>query len=406
MELAPLPLQTRPKDNPLAKPRTSDAHFGFLSAPLLTQSLQYLENKPLAETVVKDITGFNIPKIALTRTWKERWDVTTLELSNTGITLGSSIAMPWLLRKPVEMLSQVPAQELWKKGTEELSSAAKTARVGHAFGFLIPFASLFWAAPFFRNWLTVVRTKTANFEAIIGLDKNNASKSGRTPEQEKAFQLKQMWKVLGTGFGLGAAALVGFGLAAKGMGTKPLGKTMEQLYEKFTLKGDWLNQLQGGAATLIFWSLPAYLGWLHAARSKNEFKEQALKAANSIFWFSVFNFESVNKALYLKSYQKILPELTKVPTYDQILNYAEPLKGKLVKLKNAQNLGNLVFSIGMLAAAPQLLNIYLTKRRFAREHGGLTQAQVGARPAQPTLQLKQNSPFARLQLATAQPALA
>ncbi|MCA9789230.1 MAG: hypothetical protein KC462_05630, partial [Cyanobacteria bacterium HKST-UBA05] len=65
---------------------------------MLTRGIAWFESNPLAELVFKDITCFNLPKMATTRTHKEMLDVATLELSNTSVTLGSSLVLPPILQ--------------------------------------------------------------------------------------------------------------------------------------------------------------------------------------------------------------------------------------------------------------------------------------------------------------------
>lgn len=163
--------------------------------------VETLEGNPLAEILFKDVFGFNLPKLAVTRTWKERLDVATLEFSNTAITLLSSLALPrmftWVTHKltkiPIELLNKEIPLKVLQSGIKEFEKVPLKklmwARAGRSFAFLFPFAAAFWANPFFRNWATAKREKTANFQAIIGLENQDAGKEKRSHIEEARHQM-------------------------------------------------------------------------------------------------------------------------------------------------------------------------------------------------------------------------
>ncbi|MCE3236843.1 MAG: hypothetical protein K0Q50_3035 [Vampirovibrio sp.] len=278
----------------------------FGSSPV-TGFLHALEKQPLAELVFKDIAAFNAPKIIFSRTWKERWDTATLELSNTSITLLASLALPPLLRRVVSPLSQVAEDALKKQipyaNLTSTHTATKLARLGTSFGFFFPFAAAFWAAPFFRNWLTLKRTNNANFESIIGFDGVKRNGPQRSLQEEINYQKYSAWKIFGAGVGLGVASFAGLGLAARSVGknagkqlAKGFGSQLDQflqrhpkgwnwVFNSFDLKGKAANQIEGMPAQLLFWGMPAYLGWVHGARSEHERRERLVQSANALFWF-------------------------------------------------------------------------------------------------------------------------
>ncbi|MCA9797937.1 MAG: hypothetical protein KC474_00175 [Cyanobacteria bacterium HKST-UBA04] len=343
---------------------------------MLTRGIAWFESNPLAELVFKDITCFNLPKMATTRTHKEMLDVATLELSNTSVTLGSSLVLPPILQWVSSQISGVPRHLL--KGTlkpEQLTPAVKLARLGTAFGFLVPFAAAFWGAAFFRNWMTLRREKTANFDQIIGLSKGAEAAASvshspaphRSLEEEKAFQKGMAQKIMGLGTAVGAAALLGFGMMARGRlngaARKPLSQLLERTYKTFHLGGDSGNQVRGFWPILIFWLTPAYGGWMHASRGENEFREQFIKAANSVLWFSVFNRFLVDPAFKNQFNTMAKSGSQDIPAYDKVISkYSGALRKRLIGVKNAKFLTGMAISIGMLAITPQLLNIWLTRR--------------------------------------------
>ncbi len=274
-----------------------------------TGMMSSLEQKPLAELVMKDVMAFNAPKIAMARTWSERLDTAMLELTNTSITLLASLTVPLALRYPVSKLSGVAHRDLVKEipysQLAQTSSKIRMARMATSFGFFFPFAGAFWAAPFLRNWLTAKKNHSSDFESMIGLGPlhpNKQQPDKRSWQEELAYQKHTGFTVLGLSTALGVSAATGLSWLARSMNpTKPdsagnrLAHTLETKYKnlwstnfnKFDLKGASGNQIAGGRATLLFWGLPAYLGWVHGARSNNERRERLLQSANALFWFFV-----------------------------------------------------------------------------------------------------------------------
>jgi hypothetical protein len=440
----------QPKFGNLLQTAAQDATKGFFG---------YLEKNGLAGLIVLDILGFNLPKISLCRTWKERLDCATLEASNTSVTLGASLTLPFLTRplasaiagvdgkylgdavpfaKTWATLAQGAAEKLGNAGPlaeglkglaqnivgkaehevpEALAGKVAIARMAKDFGFYFPFAAAFWAAPFLRNWLTIHREGTANFEALIGLDQGNAFEHQRSPEEEKRFQLGKAKRTLAWGLGLSAASIVGLGLLARGA-TGPLKGAAKAFTEHYALRGPNGNQIDSRWSMFFFWSLPAYAGWIEAARSKNERIEQSVKAANSLFWFTfskdlvkpffkrtflqenlLSHFQKkgievpeglLNRPEFkLKSVTNMLgkAEMPDVPSYAFLeKTFAEhpQIRQELMGLKNNAELGQLAFAVLMLASMPQLLNIAWTRHRVQREQeAGLS--PVAATLAQPTL---------------------
>ncbi len=394
--------------NLTVKKNPKDPQFGVGLTPILTS----LENNPLADTLLKDVMGFNAPKIAITRTWGERWDVATSEMLNTTITLSSSLLLAPFIRHPVKKLTGIPMKDLASdlsalspEALSRLSPKVKLARLASSFGFLLPFASAFWASVFFRNWLTLKRSHTADFESLIGLRKqpeNQKNPNKRSLQEEINYQLKMAKRVLGTGIGLGLASMVGFGMAARQFGGQSLPRSLEWLFDKFHLTGKGAIQTKW-LSTLIFWLLPAYAGWIHAARSKNERCEQTLKAANGVMWFSLFNplvvrpisrmlfaNNPVSKAfrytdeqlhqlskdpsLFVAMENKLMSAFGKdkrvfIPTFNQIESSGldETVKSQMRQWKTNQYGIGLAMTIFFMGSAPQLLNWMLTRRRFERE---------------------------------------
>lgn len=273
--------------------------------------------------------AFNVPKISLTRTWAECADTATLELSNSAITLFSSLGAPPLVRRPASWLSGIPLKELETTVSRQATTPVKLARLGASFGFLFPFGAAFWAIPFARNWLTLQRTQSANFESMIGFgnprNQSNGKQAKRSFEEQQNYQKQMAWRVFLTGLSLGMGSLSAFSLAARSTATAARGelhafggrigaklqhvlearfrKPWQTFFNNYDLKGTNANQVGSKAAQLIFWGAPAYLGWIHGARGDNERRERTLQAINGVFWF--FFGSNVTGFLFDRYYSKL-----------------------------------------------------------------------------------------------------
>src|SRR5262249_6258012 len=149
---------------------------------------------------------------------------------------------------------------------------------------------------------------------------------------------------------------------------------MKQLFKYFDMRGDRANQIKG-IASFLLWSSPSYIGWMHAARGKNEFLEWGLKFANTTTWFFCFMPWVINP-LFKGAFNNAVKKATKTtqspfntsPSYREIIKrFNGPLRDKLVKIKNIQYGTGLIISTVMLGLVPQLINIWLTKQRYAKK---------------------------------------
>ena len=144
--ITPTTLSSFPSNRPVVQ--KPGPRFGAMLVP---QIFRLLEQNPIVDTLAKDILGFNIPKLALSRTKQEFWDIAPLEFGNTTITVVSTLFLPALLRYPVKAMSNLKSMRpLLGDVTEKLTSQAKLARLGVSFGFMFMFAGAFWAMPFYN----------------------------------------------------------------------------------------------------------------------------------------------------------------------------------------------------------------------------------------------------------------
>lgn len=419
----------------------------------LVQSLAWMEANPLiGEVLIKDVLGFNAPQMAIAaaRSKGDFWDTTRAQLANTAMSLGGSFTLPFATRWLASSVSGVSSSTIKKLGAGTLEQSKKTyqaklAHVAGSFGFLFPFAFIFVATPYFRNWLTLKQSGTANFEEIIGMGsgvgsipsphskvkskKDNAKNKQRTPEEEQQYQLQMMNKILAWGASLGLALTAGLGLVARnlpkasnqiGNGAK---KVINGLYNNFNLNGKQANQLNTDLSIFIFWLMPAYVGYIMAARGKHERREQIIKTVNSVLWFTVFNRFFTNP-YYGKKFKKLQDRLGQVveqapkskvsfiegktglakligkakyrlampnwvPSFKEIkaIRQTRPLDYKVFsRLKVHNELMRLGISIVMLASSPQILNVLLTRYKVNQEredfalNNGLRRLNKGLMP--------------------------
>lgn len=395
----------------IPKPVKPTPRFGLSLAPL-TSAFSNLEKNDIKETLVKDVLGFNAPRVLTARSPKEGWDTFRSEILNTGVTAAGTYALaPFtnmilskyalgLTEKEAKALqSQTHFDQLLKSASKPLVEKLKLARMGTALGFMLPFAALFYANPFFRNWWTLKKEKTSNFDALIGLDNsNNKDKPTENLKQQLGKQIGTVWKVLGVGVALAAASvgLVGF-LIKNPAKLKGFRNFLVDRFDNWSLSGEGLNQVRGGAATLVFWSAPAYVGWVHAARTKSERREWWLKFANSTAWFFGAPWLTgklvapINKVL--KDHKINIPvedaktEFSTAPKYEVLAGLKKKIPSKayeaLVAAKTNNYVAGLLFSIVMLGLTPQLLNRYITKRQYENRKKELEAQHLTTHPAPP-----------------------
>jgi len=345
----------------------------FGNAALASTLFRALEANPIADLLFIDILGLNVPRITLGRTWKERLDTAVSEMTNTSATIFGTLAIApaahWLAQK----ISGVPLQTLNREVSAvagKLTPQVQLARLASALAFMMPFAAMPGANPSLRNWITLKKHKVSSFDNLIGLDKNQNAK--RSYEAELHRQMNRFIGINVAGVGLALAAAVGIGLWARHTSLKQLSPVMKWITQTFDLQGSKANQI-GGLPAFLFWSAPAYVGWLYASRGRNESCEWMLKFANSTIWF--FCFGKLVRRLFTNSFNQVLQKagtvakpFTNSPSYTDIAqHFTGSLRSKLDHLKTIQYGTGLLISTFMMGVTPQLLNIYFTNRRHNKE---------------------------------------
>lgn len=341
----------------------------------LISALSFLETKPVGDTAIRDTLGNTVPKTLLTRTKEERIDVATSQVGNTLAFVGGGLSVDAILRKSFEKFQT--------KGATEV--AQHWATLSRSIGIYSAMMSSMWAMPFIRNYITTKRTGMVNYADVI--KSGGAPKGPQSPEQKAAVDasLKDSKKKALTILGSGAAGIIlpiAFGRWAASQGLAKEGiKGLFNYQLKFPgLKGRFEDKLLlaggkfeklGGWPSMLFWGIPAYIGWYHASRDPYEKKEVFVRCANFIACFSLP--PMLAKQAFEAKLNKALPQLMGNVNFSAI---KDALTSNLIKKSEAeaaqklligQNVIGMGSSIILLGVTPQLLNMYLTKRRMAKE---------------------------------------
>lgn len=342
----------------------------------LTGLLGRMESAPVLEMMAKEVVGINAPKIAITRSNDERVDVAVSELGNTAGTFAGGLAAN-------RAVNRILKKGLSQSGTQ----AAKIATAGSSLAFFSVLFSFMWAMPFLRNYITTRRTGSTQFTQVIG---GGQDKQAQDPELVKAALKDYRNKTVAI-FGLGAAGAVLSVLAARAglagkAGMQNLAKLPAWLVmDKGLFKNiNWQQQL-------LFWGVPAYGGWIHASRDNFERKEQLLKFGafvgaffgpgallNKIYGprFAALGVEKPSLANIVNKLGNVGENagLSEILSATKAAPQGSPLQ-KAVRHWRNKNLWGIGSSIVLLGVLPQVLNIYLTKRRMS----------AGKAPAQQTV---------------------
>lgn len=338
------------------------------------QALGALESFPVLDTVTKEVVGINIPKIVVTRSDTERMDVAVSEIGNTVAFGVGGVAAEQLFKKAFETAQQASSK----------SVPYQWAVIGRSLGIYSVIFSLMWAMPFIRNYITAKRTGSVRFTDVIA--SGHRHQPGDAHDRKAALQHAldyyrgKALTILGLGLG-GAAASVGLTRLAASS-TREIGKDcLKRIFNSWAgknllLKGGQFSKF-GGWPALLFWGVPAYGGWLHASRDPYEKKEQVLKFANFVACF--FGPPVLMNRWYQNKFQQAFPNVKlKELSYSAInktFSGNEAARNKALSLWAKKGILGLGSSILLLGTMPQLMNIFLTKRRIQRDFKA-SQAQV------------------------------
>lgn len=243
-------------------------------------------------TLGKEMFGINAPKMIRVRGWDEFLDSTTSELGNTAGYFGAGFGLDKLIGGLFKKLADKDAFILGKSIVLNL----------------VP-ASILYAMPFFRNYITAKHTGSTRFLDIIGAKTLAPPQSKEEFDQKERYYLRTGASIVGGATLLSLAGLTrGVVRARKGLAFASKGLTQKaaQWFGKhFTFQNGDFRRMST-ATGLWFWGLPAYAGWMHAARDKSERVEVLIKTIN---FFAMFYFLDVGIQKLLgtsKTYNKEL----------------------------------------------------------------------------------------------------
>jgi hypothetical protein len=321
----------------------------------LCNSLGKVESAPILDTMLKEVVGINAPRVLLTRSKNERKDAFYSEAGNTIGFFGAGAALDQLL---IRVLNP---KTLKKQG----ALASRWGIIGRSAALFSTSFAILWAMPFVRNYLTARQTGSTQFTQVIGAHPTQPSTQALQASQME-YKRKAL-SILGLGLAGSVLAVGGARLAiARKWGRKTLNqwfKNPKGWIHQLTLKDGRFSNFSGLPA-LLFWGVPAYVGFIHASRDNYERKEQLLK---------FFNFTACffGPSLALKKYYQ--KKLQALAGHKAELSYGyihQKLRGRVqeqaLKLWVAKSGLSLLSSIVLLSTMPQLINIYLTKRRLAK----------------------------------------
>jgi hypothetical protein len=324
--------------------------------------LAWLEKYPVADTAVRDFLGNAVPKASLTRSQTEFNDVA---ISNGGNLLAFVVG-----GLTVDKLLQALFSGVQKVG-QEATTGYRWARIARSMGIYSTMVSSMWAMPFVRNYITTRRSGSVNYSQVI---QTGGSNSPKTPEQEAAVKAslndskRHALTILGSGgVGIALSAVLGKWAASR----KDFGKNfLDKLYqkpftEKLLLGASGKFSKMGPWPTMLFWGIPAYIGWYHASRDPYEKKEVYVRLANFMACFSLPPY--LAKKAFENKIINQFPELKKNISFNAIKDLYKHNPAKrwaAQKMLLTQNGLGMVSSIVLLGVTPQLLNIYLTQQRL------------------------------------------
>jgi hypothetical protein len=322
---------------------------------LLVKPLALLEQRPLWDTMTKEVVGINAPKVIFTRTNDERADVAVNEFGNTIGFVAAGVGTEALLNKAFHSPSM-------KAGLASASGKIWEAMSRSGALYSAIFATM-WAMPFLRNYYTAKRTGQVDYTDVIGAKRNKKTESPEVKQarlQQKLKEYRNMTlKILGLG-ALGVVGSLGAGVLLSRL--KPQAGTIAKwVHQHLTLAEGKFNDFSGVKA-LLFWGLPAYGGWMHASRDPYEKKEQVAKFINFVACF--IGPQMLLSSLFKGRFNALMPQGLK-PTFENILGkLSGEIKTKALRLKVIQEFTGLASSIALFGITPALFNITMTQKRL------------------------------------------
>jgi hypothetical protein len=331
-------------------------------APVLT----YLRTHKMPDIVFRELTGNNIPHVAIVRNQDELINQSISQFGNTAAYFGTGLVMDKGIESALRLLKvQIsPVTKQW-------------FHLGKSLSIFSMIAAINLAMPFLRNYVTTLRTGTDNYAEMIGEQQREAVSKEELANTLKKYQTRFLKTVaMGALASTGLMALTAAITAAK----IPMPKVATFLQKHIGLEGGKFENFKALSAVL-FWVVPTFSGLLAGARDKYEVKELALR------------FGAFNLAFFVFPYtvEKMIDHLVQKMPPSRLFGAS----------KNLAYLGKFFSSLVFCSAVPTVLNIHLTRQRVkqdaAREAGAVLPKIANKAPIsqipQRSLPTQWNSPF-------------
>lgn len=299
---------------------------------MLATALTFLRQNKMHDIVFREITGNNIPHVAIVRNKDEFLDQSISQFGNTAAYFGSGLLLDKLFNLIPKQL-KVPLK----------GNGLTWFHVGKSMGIFSFIAAVNLAMPFLRNYITTSRTGTTQYADMIG-EKSRLKQSKAKLEQTLAGYLSRFLKTVAMGVGVSAASVALLMIPARRNASIP--KWVGFLHKHIGLaEGKFRNF--SDLSAVLFWVVPTFSGLLAGARDIYEMKELALRFAAFNLAFFVFP-KTVEKGI------------------DYAVKNMKPSK-LWGPNKNLAYLGKFVSSLIFCSAVPTVLNIYLTRQRVKND---------------------------------------
>jgi len=361
----------------------------------IANTLVQLQAKPVLYPLIKEVMGCNTPKTLVVRNQNEMLDVATGQFGGTICFFGSGIVLDRILKPLYQSILRHPHL------LPNPKAALEWTRLGKSFGIYSLQGALYWAVPFFRNFLTSRRSGTHNFIQMVGVQRKPDVINLQKLKEKQAYSLGMVRNIV-TGGVIASALSIGASIYAIRKGLA-INKPAAFLLKHLGLGGGSFKNYPRWAE-FFFIAVASYVGWIHATRDKFELKEQLLQFGSFLFgWFVpplLFERYFKGRLRSLLKNEALFKKVMGTNAQGQLnskLNISNIRKflAKSPALKQAEALAVYEFAAGMgvsvvlLATLPQLLNFKLTKKRVARSHlPNLPQPQIPYPRFSPTVPLQ------------------
>jgi hypothetical protein len=133
---------------------------------MLAGVLSFLQANKMPDIVFREVTGNNIPHVAIVRNKDEFIDQSISQFGNTAAYFGTGLLMDKLLDAPLKMTGQ------------KLEALSKPwFFLGKSLSLFSLIAAVNLATPALRNYITTKRTNTTNYAEMIGEKSRTATQA-------------------------------------------------------------------------------------------------------------------------------------------------------------------------------------------------------------------------------------